>query len=329
MSSSYAMLLLLLPVALAALCPCPPSSKDSPVCGTDGRTYASECELRCAGLPGLAADHPGPCAPQEAAAGRHRRYAVEFSEWNPCHEERKCAPPYWGNCSECGEGSSWSKCRQMCSWNCACGCARLPTGGLDKDSRDLFDTCIHERECTDRKRDTCSTQCSDQFCVELCHMDHVKCSCSCIQHAAASWTNTTTAPTSRITPPATSSSTVPTTGSTSTSSTKAPPPGPAPGVTTAKQDQRADQPAAAAAPAVYVLWDSGVVLLLAWVCVCVSVCVLVRWRASVVCCPLGSDRGLTALCRVGPPPAAESRLPTKKETDRDDVELNAYAQHGD
>ncbi|XP_026285961.1 agrin [Frankliniella occidentalis] len=202
---------LLRAAALTALCPCPssspPNSEDIPVCGSDGITYSSECELQCAGLPaGHSVAHPGPCAapPEETVAGRHRRYAVEYDEWQQCFDERQCGEPHYGNCSECVAGG-YEKCHEMCAWNCACGCSGLPTGaGLDEDSHDLFDECCEEKRCTNSKRWECEGNCGDhQFCVNLCHMEQVRCSCDCVQHAL---TSRTSAPTiSASAAPATSS----------------------------------------------------------------------------------------------------------------------------
>ncbi|XP_026289465.1 uncharacterized protein LOC113214349 [Frankliniella occidentalis] len=180
---------LLLPAALAALCPCPPSSEDSPVCGSNNRTYASECELRCARLPGLVAAHPGPCGPPEAAAGRA---IVEFEDWDKCFTERLCAPPFWGNCTECGGGGDWSKCRQMCGWNCGCACAGLPTGGLDEGSRERWLECWQGRGCFESRLDECKKSCGTESCKNLCYMNWVRCGCGCVQLAAASRTGATT-----------------------------------------------------------------------------------------------------------------------------------------
>ncbi|XP_052126767.1 uncharacterized protein LOC127750133 [Frankliniella occidentalis] len=119
---------------------------------------------------------------------------MEFPEWSKCHIERQCGSPHDGHCSECDAEDL--TCRTLCGWNCACRCMGWPTGGLDADSHDRWDKCYEERGCTLSKREECQKNCgSSESCKNLCIMDRERCSCGCIQHAAASRTESAPAAT--------------------------------------------------------------------------------------------------------------------------------------
>ncbi|XP_052120811.1 uncharacterized protein LOC113206905 [Frankliniella occidentalis] len=186
MQSAMLAAVLMLPIALAAIYPCPspsPSSEDSSGCGSDDRTYANDNQLQWAVLPGLSAAHPGPCAPPEVTAGRSRRYTpsvddslsiidglkkVEYLEWQECYNERQCAQPHSGNCTECGAGADDWKCRKMCELKCGCGCMGLPTtAALDGETYKEWEKCYLdlERGCTLSKMEKCEKDCAgDRSC---------------------------------------------------------------------------------------------------------------------------------------------------------------------
>ncbi|KAK3908327.1 UPF0283 membrane protein PM0909 [Frankliniella fusca] len=222
--------LALLPLALAA-CPCPPAPAAAEVCGSDHKTYPSACDLDCTAPPGqcapppprrlkgtstgqlcvtrrharappgVAAAHPGPCRPADAALGRPtnatlllsgrrgRRSATEEREkyWE-CGRERQCDSV---TCSECGE-RDWA-CAVMCEINCRCGCVGVQSRGLDWDR---YSECRRGRECWDQVQ-ACRRRCSTEECRDGCRMHHERCLCGCAQQAEGT---TTPRPASRQQP---------------------------------------------------------------------------------------------------------------------------------
>ncbi|KAK3907517.1 Serine protease inhibitor dipetalogastin [Frankliniella fusca] len=202
--------LALLPLALAA-CPCPPAPAAAEVCGSDHKTYPSACDLDCTAPPGVAAAHPGPCRPADAALGRPtnatlllsgrraRRSATTdaMKKFEKCESDRQLDSRRLESLFQCGEvscsectGEEAGDCMLMCKRNCLCGCLGLHTTGLDSRR---CSRCREERNCVGQYV-ACMDRCSTQECRDRCWLDEEWCTCRCAQQADGLVSSSSSAP---------------------------------------------------------------------------------------------------------------------------------------
>ncbi|XP_052121458.1 uncharacterized protein LOC113211585 isoform X2 [Frankliniella occidentalis] len=182
----YALLMLLLPLAVVASCPCPPAPDASAkVCGSNHHTYDSTCHLECAKVPGLTVSHSGPCSALDMARrlltanGTHprrrpaRSASEDYKKYKEC--DRNCGRP------SCGcQADEWD-CNRMCYYNCRCSsCLGIPGGDLD--SGDKWSSCVKERGCL-RTWHECWDSCTTRDCADACELDRPKCECGCMEVA--------------------------------------------------------------------------------------------------------------------------------------------------